>query len=127
MVLTNRHGELFIDSKSAGKPRTPVPVRRNHPPPLTPAPVRFNRPTVQDAVPRTFISSFNVVPSQALLHIALLLPCRVKAIARVSCRGQSLLVFCPHRFECLKETPTMSRMLSLESAYGSEVSSGGRK
>lgn len=39
VVLTNRHGELFIDSKSAGKPRTPVP----------------------DAVPRTFISSFNVV------------------------------------------------------------------
>ena len=87
VVLTNRHGELFIDSKSAGKPRTPVPVRRNHPPPLTPAPVRFNRPTVQDALPRTFISSFNVVPSRALLHIAMLLPCRVKAIARVSCRG----------------------------------------
>ena len=125
MVLTNRHGELFIDSKSAGKPRTPVPVRRNHPPPLTPAPVRFNRPTVQDAVPRTFISSFNVVPSQALLHIALLLPCEGDCPCLL--QGQSLLVFCPHRFECQKETPTISRMLSLESAYGSEVSSGGRK
>ena len=99
-----------------------APARR-----VTPAPVRFNRPTVQDVLPRTFISSINVGPSRALLQLALLLPCRVKAIPRGLLQGQSLLVFCPHRFGCLKETPTIFRMLSLESAYGSEVSSGGRK